>query len=112
MHWFLAISSGGRSVRFNHYLYWRGGRPAGGAATASASADDRRPAMGAVFLAEEIDAVLAEAVPDTVAFARLIAKVMTFVADELEAAVSSSRTSAANDPVEAPALAAPDKPAH
>ena len=34
--------------------------------------------MGAVFLAEEIDAVLAEAVPDTVAFARLIAKVMTF----------------------------------
>jgi len=53
--------------------------------------------------------MLGEAVPDTMAFARLIAKVMTFVADALEAAVSSPRTSAANDPVEAPA--ASEKPA-
>lgn len=40
-----------------------------------------------------------------------IAKVLTFVADALESAVSSPRTPAANDPVEAPAPAASDKPA-
>jgi hypothetical protein len=55
--------------------------------------------------------VLAEAVPDTVTSARLIAKVLTFVADALESAVTSSRTPAANDPVEAPVLAACEKPA-
>jgi hypothetical protein len=47
---------------------------------------------------------------DTVARARLIAKVLTFVADALESAVTPLRTPAANDPVEAPAPAASDKP--
>jgi hypothetical protein len=36
--------------------------------------------------------------PDRVAIARLITKVLTFVADALELAVSSPRTPAANDP--------------
>ena len=46
-----------------------------------------------------------------VARARLTAKVMTFVADALDAAVTSLGTPAANDPVDAPAAAASDKPA-
>ena len=52
-----------------------------------------------------------DSVPDTLALARLNAKVMTFVADALETAVSSPRTSAANDPVGAPAPVASDEPA-
>jgi hypothetical protein len=49
--------------------------------------------------------------PDKVLLARLIAKVLTFVADALETAVTSLRTPAANDPAEAPAPSASDEPA-
>jgi hypothetical protein len=67
------------------------------------------PAVGVI--GQEIDANLADAGPDTVVVARLNAKVLTFVADALESAVTSSRTPATNDPVEAPAPATSDKPA-
>jgi hypothetical protein len=50
------------------------------------------------LLIEELDATPPMALPGMISGARLIAKVLTFVADALEPVVSSLRTSAANDP--------------
>jgi len=67
--------------------------------------------MGRVFIPEDRGDACPGGTRYIFAVARLIAKVLTFVADAPETAVSSLRTSAANDPIEAPAPATSDEPA-